>query len=79
MIQNEGALVIIGGIKFGLLDKGYGKAYEKVCREKGAILIPNILSGIMGNNDRMSDAIHPNDKGYEIMAEKFHGALRPYL
>ena len=79
LIQDKGALVIVGGIKFGLLDKGYGKAYQAVCREKGAVLIPHILSGIMGKQDLMSDPIHPNDRGYEIMAKKFHVALKPYI
>jgi acyl-CoA thioesterase I len=79
LIQDEGALVVVGGIRFGILDKGYGKAYEAVCREKGAILIPHILKGIMGKQDKMSDPIHPNDNGYELMAEKFYAVIKPYI
>ena len=74
-IQKQGARVIIGGLKFPLRDRGFGRAYKKLADETGASLIPNILGGIIGNHDLMSDPIHPNDKGYKIMAERFHEAM----
>lgn len=74
-IQEQGARVIIGGLKFPLRDRGYGKAYKKLADETGASLIPNILEGIFGNRDLMSDPIHPNAKGYQIMAERFQEAM----
>lgn len=74
-IQNKGAKVILGGLKFPLRDRGFGRAYRKLADETGAILIPNIFEGIMGNRKLMSDAIHPNDDGYKIMAESFYQAM----
>jgi acyl-CoA thioesterase I len=74
-IQKQGARVVIGGLNFPLRDRGFGRAYKKLADETGASLIPNILGGIMGNRDLMSDPIHPNDKGYKIMAERFHEAM----
>lgn len=78
-IQNQGALVILGGIKVPFLDKGFSEAYKKVAKDTGVILIPNVLDGLFGNVDLMSDSIHPNDKGYTIMAGYFYDALKPYL
>lgn len=78
-IQAEGALVVIGGIKLLFWDRGYEAEYEKLADETGAILIPNILGGLMGNEELMHDTIHPNAAGYEIMAKKFHKAIEPYL
>jgi len=78
-IQEQGALVIVGGIDIPLLGKGFGDAYEILCDELGAVLIPNILKGIMGNRKLMSDQIHPNASGYTIMARMFHEAMEPYL
>jgi acyl-CoA thioesterase I len=78
-IQVQGALVIVGGIDLPFWGRGYGEGYEQICKETGAILIPNILDGIMGNGQLMSDSIHPNDAGYTIMAERFYRALKPYL
>ena len=78
-IQAKGGLVILGGVKFLVLDKGYGKMYKKLAEETDIILIPNILSGLIGKDKYMSDPIHPNAAGYEIMATKFHKAIEPYL
>jgi acyl-CoA thioesterase-1 len=74
-IQKTGAKVILGGLKFPLRDRGFGRAYQQLTDDTGAILIPNILEGIIGNRELMSDPIHPNDKGYKIMAERFHEAM----
>ena len=75
-IQKQGVHVIIGGLHIPLRDRGFGRGYQKLADQTGAILIPNILEGIMGDRKLMSDPIHPNDAGYKIMAERFHRALR---
>ena len=41
-IQDSGAGVIIGGLKFPFRDRGYGKGYQVLADETGAILIPDI-------------------------------------
>ncbi|MEE8542162.1 MAG: GDSL-type esterase/lipase family protein [Desulfobacterales bacterium] len=74
-IQEHGGRVVIGGIKFPLRDRGFGKGYKELADQTGAILIPNILKGIMGNRKLMSDPIHPNAEGYKIMAQRFYGAI----
>jgi lysophospholipase L1-like esterase len=74
-IQARGALVVIGGIDLPLFGRGFGGAYRQLADDTGAILIPNILEGIFGNRERMSDAIHPNDSGYAIMAKRFYEAI----
>ncbi len=78
-IQDKGALVVIGGIDIPFWGKGFGDAYAQLAEETGAVLISNIFKGIFGNSGLMSDSIHPNDAGYEIMAGKFHDAVKPYL
>jgi lysophospholipase L1-like esterase len=78
-IQAKDALVIIAGIKLLFWDRGYKEEYEKLAEDTGAVLIPNILGGLMGNEELMYDTIHPNAAGYEIMANKFYAAIKPYL
>jgi acyl-CoA thioesterase-1 len=78
-IQAKEALVVIGGVKLLFWGRGYEEEYEKLAEETGAILIPNVLKGLIGHNDLMSDTIHPNAAGYEIMAKRFHKAIEPYL
>ncbi|MGD8521681.1 MAG: arylesterase [Desulfobacterales bacterium] len=76
-LQEQGAEVIIGGLKFPLRDRGYGKGYQELAEQTGAVLIPDIFEGIMGNRKLMSDPIHPNDAGYKIIAQRFHAAMLP--
>jgi lysophospholipase L1-like esterase len=76
-IQKRGAKVIIGGLKFGNKDRGFGRGYEKIAEQTGAMLIPNIFEGIMGNRKLMSDPIHPNNAGYTIIAQRFFKAMSP--
>jgi lysophospholipase L1-like esterase len=78
-IQAKDALVVIGGIKLLFWDRGYEKEFEKLAEETGILLVPNILGGLMGNENLMHDTIHPNAAGYEIMAKKFFKAIEPYL
>jgi lysophospholipase L1-like esterase len=75
-IQKAGAGVIIGGIRIPLRDRGFAEGFRDLADQTGAVLIPNIFEGIMGNRDLMSDPIHPNEAGYGVMAEKFYNALK---
>ena len=78
-IQGRGALVIVGGLDIPVWGRGFQEQYRKVCEETGAVLVPDALKGLLGNPEKMSDAIHPNDAGYGIMAGYFHEAIKPYL
>jgi acyl-CoA thioesterase I len=79
LIQKKGALVIIGGVDIPFMGRGFGKAYQVLAKETGSVLVLNVFEGIMGKSDLMSDFIHPNDKGYTLMAQKFYTAIQPYL
>ena len=76
-IQEQGARVIIGGLKFPLRDRGFARGYKKLADQTGAGLIPNIFKDIMGNRKLMSDPIHPNGDGYKMIAERFLEAMHP--
>jgi lysophospholipase L1-like esterase len=74
-IQKQGAEVIIGGLRFPGKDRGFGNGYENLAQQTGAMLIPNIFAGIVGNPNLMSDPIHPNNSGYRIIARRFYNAI----
>jgi len=78
-IQGRGALVIVGGLDVPIWGRGFQENYRKVCEETGAVLVPDILKDLLGNPEKMSDAIHPNDAGYGVMAGYFHEAMKKYL
>jgi lysophospholipase L1-like esterase len=74
-IHQQGAKIIIGGLRFPAMDRGFGKGYEDLAKQTEAILIPNIFEGIVENPDLMSDPIHPNNSGYRIIARRFYDAI----
>lgn len=74
-IQKQGARVIIGGLSFPGMDRGFGKGYEDLAQQTGALLIPDIFTAIAGNPVLMSDPIHPNNSGYRIIARRFSTAI----
>lgn len=78
-IQEQGALVVIGGIDIPFYGRGFGTAYEELAVKTGSVLIPNVYEDIMGRSNLMSDPIHPNGDGYAILARHFHEAIKPYL
>lgn len=72
-IQDRGAMVVLLGFRFPSLNANYGAMYERVAEEEGALFIPDMLDGILGNPSLKSDSIHPNARGYEIIAERVSG------
>jgi lysophospholipase L1-like esterase len=79
LIQNRGALVIVGGIEIPFWGKEFWEVYEQVCQETGAVLINNVLQGIIDKPELMEDVIHPNSAGYTIIAQRFYKAMKQYL
>jgi acyl-CoA thioesterase-1 len=78
-IQAKGAMVAIADISSGMFLAEYRAALQKIAQEKDAIFIPSILSGIITNPAMKSDFFHPNAKGYQLVAEKIHRYITPYL
>jgi len=78
-IRSRGAAVILAGLSFGIFTDTYGDGYEDVARRTASGLVPDILGGILGHTDLMADHIHPNDRGYQMMADRIEPALRDLL
>jgi acyl-CoA thioesterase-1 len=58
---------------------GSTPVFRKLAKEKNIPYIENILGGVAGDRQLMSDAIHPNSDGYAILAEKIRPVLEDYL
>ncbi len=78
-IRQRGAAVVLVGVNVGLFSDSYGEEYAALARRTSAGLVPDILTGIMGHADRMSDAIHPNDQGHEMIADRLEPTLRDLM
>ena len=78
-IRGRGAAVILVGLSVGVFTDAYGKGYESLARRTSSGLVPDVLAGILGHPDLMADHIHPNDRGYRMMADRIEPALRDLL
>ena len=78
-IQAQGAMVAVVDISTEMILKQYRSAFYNLAREKGAIFIPRILSGIITNPRLKSDFIHPNADGYNVIAQRIYRVITPYL
>ena len=74
-IRASGADVLLLGLGAGMLDAFEG-ALPGLATRTGSTLIPGILEGIFGVPSLMADAIHPNNAGHKIMADRIEPALR---
>jgi len=74
-IQGAGSMVVLLGFEFPSLSANYDRMYRRVASDEGCLLIPKTLKGILTDPALKSDEIHPNAKGYAIMAERVTGPV----
>ena len=75
-IRARGAAVILVSVEIGFGTGADGRAYEELASRTSSALVRDILDGIFGRQALMSDGIHPNDRGYEVMADRIEPALK---
>jgi acyl-CoA thioesterase I len=78
-IRQRGAAVVLVGVSLGLFTDSYAAQYEALAEHTSAAYVPDVLDGVYGHADRMADQIHPNDRGYAIVADRIEPALRDTL
>ncbi len=78
-IQQQGAMVVLLGFEFPSLGPSYAGMYERVAEDEKCLLIPNVMEGILNNQSMKSDEIHPNARGYDLMAERVEGPLEKLI
>jgi acyl-CoA thioesterase I len=78
-IHDRGSMVLLLGYKFPSLQKNYGAMYERVADDEECLLVEDLLDGILSDPSLKSDEIHPNAKGYALLAERIAPACRKLL
>lgn len=78
-IQNLGAVAV-------LVDTGghgpmntYTKINKTIAKQKNALYVEGIMNGIFTDRSLKADAIHPNQKGHQIIADRIDKVLKKYL
>ena len=75
-LQGQGTVVVLVGVRGGLLKDQRGDMYKDLSDELGAVFVDDVLDGIFAHPDLMSDAIHPNGTGYTAIAEKIYKEIK---
>lgn len=78
-VQAAGAAVILVGEPGALYGSRYEDEYERLAKTYRTFYIPNILFGLIGRTEYMSDYIHPNDAGYARAAERILPVIKEAL
>lgn len=78
-IQEAGALVALCDISGGFVFRDYKNDYKKLARKTGCIYVPGLLAGILEDPSLKYDQIHPNSKGYKIIAKRVYRAIKAYI
>jgi len=78
-IHESGSTVLLLGARGGLLRDEYKRDFEQLAETHGTAFVPNVLDGLFANPSRMSDAIHPNDAGYQIIVDRIEPVLMELL
>jgi acyl-CoA thioesterase I len=78
-IKKYGAMVVWAEVQMGVLGDPYIEDFRALAKKEHVLLIPNILNGILDNPYYKSDQIHPNDKGYKVMAEHIYQQIKGLL
>lgn len=78
-LQANGTMIVLLGIRGGVTTDQFKKDFKDLAKEKGVIYVPDVLEGLLVHSEYMSDAIHPNDRGYAIIADKVYEAIKNYL
>jgi acyl-CoA thioesterase-1 len=75
----DGGMVLILHVSVGVMGDPYLKGFREVATRRGALLVPDIMRGILSDPSLKLDPIHPNARGQQLIAERVVTALRPLL
>ncbi len=73
--QSKKIHIVLVGVLGGFPTDPFADMYKALAKDHGATYVPNILSGLIGNQTYMSDQVHPNAIGYEKIAERLEPVL----
>ena len=78
-IQKTGTAVALCDISSHFFLSGYRNDFKRLARKTNSILIPKLLKGILDNPSLKYDRIHPNSKGYILIARRVYNEIIKYF
>jgi acyl-CoA thioesterase-1 len=78
-IQESGSAVALCDVSSGFILSDYRNDFERLAKKTGSIFIPCLLGGILNNPSMRVDNIHPNEEGYELIAQRVYKEVKRYF
>lgn len=78
-IQAQGAMVVVGEIGTSIFGSALQRRWDHIVTTHQVAYVPRLLGTYFFNPTLKSDNLHPNDKGYEIIAEHMLQVVKPLL
>ncbi len=78
-IKATGARIVILGVKITLFNQKYETDWQNLATKYNAVYVPNILEGIITDQNLKFDDIHPNAKGYQKIANRLTPIIAPLI
>ena len=78
-VQSMGAIAVLVDTGGAFPMDAYTKIQKQIAKDYNTLLVPAIMDGIYNKKSLKSDQIHPNNKGYEIVAKRVKKVIEKYL
>lgn len=77
--QDRGAVVLLLGVRGGVIKDQFKEEFDILHDTYKTAYVSNILKGLIGNPVYMYDSVHPNNLGYEKVANRVLPILQRYI
>lgn len=67
--------IMLGVPKLGIM-LSPAEIYDQIAEQTNIVYVDDLLSDILSDNSLKADAVHPNAKGYRVMAETLYELLQ---
>jgi lysophospholipase L1-like esterase len=78
-IHQSGSAVLLLGVRGGILRDNFKGEFAALAKKHRTAYVSDVLDGLFGNRQLMADSIHPNDAGYQVMADGVQPELEAML
>lgn len=78
-LVGQGGMVVMLHVSVGLMGDPYLKGFRDIAQRNGALLVPDIMKGILSDPALKLDPIHPNGRGQKLIAERVVKVMQPLL
>lgn len=78
-VQDMGAIAVLVDTGGAYPMETYTKIQKQIAKDYNTLFVSGIMDGIYDKKSLKSDQIHPNGKGYKIVAERVKKVIELYL